>query len=232
MRKILRLELKNGFVVKGRMLEGVQKRFHFSEFWENPKIDQFNELFLNDSIATLYDWKNFFLENPNICYTGKPLAIGGGLKCSEDVAKLRKQAEKIVLNSICYDNPDLIDDLVYLYGSQSIIVAIDVLKQDDEYWCLKVNGKEFTGIKFTDHINEINNHPHGEIFINDVSSDGMLTGINIGFTEYLMRSISSHQVVIGGGYVNSSQDSDLESLGVSGVVISRAYLDDRWPVDK
>ena len=53
-------------------------------------------------------------------------------------------------------------------------------------------------------------------------SDGMMTGINFKFAEYLMKTITSHQVVIGGGY-NNKQDKDLEDLGIGGVVISRAY---------
>ena len=232
MRKILRLELKNGHVVKGRMLEGVQKRFSFSKFWTKPEIDDYHELFLNDSVATLYNWKNYFLSNPLLEYTGKPLSIGGGINNLIDASELRKHSEKIVLNTICYKNPDFIDQLVELYGSQSIVVAVDVLKQDDEYWCLKVNGKDFTGIKFTDHIREINKHAHGEIFVNDVSSDGMLNGINLKLAEYLMRTISSHQVVIGGGYKDTIQDKELETIGVSGVVISRAYLDNRWAINK
>jgi imidazole glycerol-phosphate synthase subunit HisF len=55
-----------------------------------------------------------------------PIAAGGGINSVEDAKLLfNNGADKLVLNSILYTNPELIRNLVKLYGSQSLIASID-----------------------------------------------------------------------------------------------------------
>ena len=58
-----------------------------------------------------------------------PISVGGGIRFFKDAVNLFKQgADKIVLNSSTYKNPDLIEKISKVFGSQSIIHSIDCRK--------------------------------------------------------------------------------------------------------
>lgn len=58
-----------------------------------------------------------------------PFAYGGGVKTYEDFAKLYKLGvEKVVVNSLIQENPDLIKEVISSYGAQSVVACIDVKK--------------------------------------------------------------------------------------------------------
>lgn len=63
-----------------------------------------------------------------------PLSVGGGLKTCEDIETvLKKGADKVVLNTITLVNPSIIRELSLVFGSQCIIVSIDVKKNGNKY---------------------------------------------------------------------------------------------------
>ena len=89
MRLIGRLDIKNQHVVKGKMYEGVKKvdtvdncLKKVRSFTDNNTPISDTELFINDSVASLYGWKNYFQKNGldrnrlNI-----PLTLGGDTEC-------------------------------------------------------------------------------------------------------------------------------------------------------
>ena len=58
------------------------------------------------------------------------LAYGGGIRDLDDIRLiLAMGVEKIVLNTAAFDSPDLIKDAAREFGSQSIVVSIDVKKK-------------------------------------------------------------------------------------------------------
>ena len=70
-----------------------------------------------------------------------PFSVGGGIKSIEDASAIINQgAEKIVLNSSCYNNPDLISEAAKLFGSQSVVISIDIYKNFMGNYCLYSHG--------------------------------------------------------------------------------------------
>ena len=58
-----------------------------------------------------------------------PLAYGGGVKTLADFKKLyRLGIEKVIINSLLFDNPKIVKEAVRNYGSQSVVASIDVKK--------------------------------------------------------------------------------------------------------
>lgn len=58
-----------------------------------------------------------------------PFAYGGGIKTIDDIQKIiTLGAEKVILNSVLFDNPNLIKAAVKQFGRQSIVAAVDVKK--------------------------------------------------------------------------------------------------------
>ena len=61
-----------------------------------------------------------------------PIAAGGGIRTVEDAKFLFKNgADKLVINAILYEKPDLVKELVKIYGSQSLVACIDYKKIDE-----------------------------------------------------------------------------------------------------
>ena len=61
--------------------------------------------------------------------SGMPFSFGGGLDSLDKIKKaFESGAEKVVLNTICYRNPGLIAETADIYGSQAIVVSVDVKK--------------------------------------------------------------------------------------------------------
>ena len=70
---------------------------------------------------------NFIKEISEEAYM--PFSVGGGIRNIEDVKTIISQgAEKIVLNSSCYNKPNLITEAAELFGSQSVVVSLDIHK--------------------------------------------------------------------------------------------------------
>ena len=61
------------------------------------------------------------------CYM--PFAVGGGINSTSQMKDIiRAGAEKIVINTSAVENPRLISDAASLFGSQSVVVSIDMKK--------------------------------------------------------------------------------------------------------
>jgi len=76
-----------------------------------------------------------------------PFAVGGGIKKIEDIRKiLNSGAEKVVINTAAYENPDFIKKAADTFGSSTIVVCIDVKKKlfgKEQTWVL--GGEKATG---------------------------------------------------------------------------------------
>jgi cyclase len=72
-----------------------------------------------------------------------PISVGGGIKSINNCRKLFDHgADKIVLNSLLTDNPDVSKKIIYYFGGQSVISSIDVKKEKSDYIPYKCNGSE------------------------------------------------------------------------------------------
>ena len=50
--------------------------------------------------------------------------------------------DKVIINSIIHKNPDIINEISKLYGSQSIVASIDLKKAENDYLIFTENGKK------------------------------------------------------------------------------------------
>ena len=72
-----------------------------------------------------------------------PLSVGGGIKNIDNAIQLIKSgADKIVLNSICYQDYSIISEISSRLGKQAVVASIDVKKEDNKYILFSENGKK------------------------------------------------------------------------------------------
>lgn len=131
------------------------------------------------------------------CYM--PLTVGGGIRKFEQACELfRVGADKVVLTTGSVTNPEVIKKVVRTYGSQSIIGGVDYKIERDirKVW---INcGSEETNLSITDHVDNLINMGVGEIFINSIDNDGMMSGYDLKFAINLASKITVPLIVCGG----------------------------------
>ncbi|MBN2396662.1 MAG: imidazole glycerol phosphate synthase subunit HisF [Candidatus Atribacteria bacterium] len=129
-----------------------------------------------------------------------PFAAGGGIRTVEQaVSLIASGAEKVVLNSSAVSNPDLIRNIAATIGNQSLVVCIDIkrtLSGKYQYYVLgglkKVEGDP------VQHAREIQERGAGEIIVNCINRDGMMSGYDIKIIKQIADAINIPVVACGG----------------------------------
>ncbi len=129
-----------------------------------------------------------------------PLSYGGGIRTlqqAKDIFALG--VEKICLNNVALKDTLLISKLVNQFGSQSIIISIDIkrniFKKPKIYSYLNKKKLEHDWINFIKNLSEIG---VGEILLNSVDKDGLLKGPDNELVEMLSKEINLPIVSLGG----------------------------------
>ncbi|MCA9686076.1 MAG: imidazole glycerol phosphate synthase subunit HisF, partial [Myxococcales bacterium] len=133
------LDVKNGRVVKGVHFKGLRDAgdpVEASRAYDQQGAD---ELCLLDITATTEGRETFVEVIRNVApQVFCPLTVGGGIRREDDVRRLLNAgADKVAINSAAVTSPLLIKRLAKRYGSQAIVVAVDVkrmpaLPRDEE----------------------------------------------------------------------------------------------------
>ncbi|MCX6854125.1 MAG: AglZ/HisF2 family acetamidino modification protein [Verrucomicrobia bacterium] len=110
-----------------------------------------------------------------------PVAYGGGIQSLEDARKLLQLGvEKLVLNTAAIRRPHLIRELTQQFGSQSVVVSIDVktsLFGASRTWIR--GGRENTGKTPLQVAQESVSMGAGEIFLTAIHKEGTFHGFDL-----------------------------------------------------
>ena len=165
-RIIPRLDIKGPNLVKGIHLEGLRvlgKPENFAQLYYEQGAD---ELIYQDTVASLYQRNNL---TEIITRTAKnifiPLTVGGGLRDVKDINKvLRAGADKVAINTAAINNPNFINKASKAFGSSTIVVAVEAIKQkDNSYLAYTDNGREYTNVEVLSWVKEAEERGAGEI---------------------------------------------------------------------
>lgn len=133
-----------------------------------------------------------------------PLSYGGGITTLDQVHELLKIGyEKVVLNSTLVKNPEIITKSAEQFGSQSIVASIDAKKVGSEYKCFIADGTEESKWNPVELAKEAERLGAGELIINSIDNDGMMTGYDIELVKSVSDSVNIPVIAIGGaGSIN------------------------------
>jgi len=129
-----------------------------------------------------------------------PFTVGGGLRTVDDLrAILVAGADKTSINSSAIRTPELIGEGAKRFGSQCIVVAIDVKQQEDGQYEVFINGGRIpTGHEAVAWAREVEDRGAGEILLTSMDCDGTQDGYDIAITRAIADAVSIPVIASGG----------------------------------
>ncbi|MBS3918868.1 MAG: AglZ/HisF2 family acetamidino modification protein [Deltaproteobacteria bacterium] len=129
-----------------------------------------------------------------------PLSYGGGLRDLDDIKTVfNLGVEKVIINSYAIENPNFVKEASGRFGSQSVVVAVDVKKSAfGKYEILTYGGRRKAKLNFVDHVKEMEKLGAGEIFLNSIDRDGAMEGYDIEMIKKVTDSVSIPVIACGG----------------------------------
>jgi len=134
-----------------------------------------------------------------------PFSVGGGIRTLEDMhSVLKAGAEKISVNTAAVMNPDIIYEGAKIFGSQCIVLGMDVKKvprtssipSGYEIW---INGgRTPMGIDALQWARKAEDMGAGEICLNSIDRDGTTKGYELNLTALITHSVSVPVIASGG----------------------------------
>lgn len=153
-----------------------------------------------------------------------PIAAGGGIRTMEDASLLFKSgADKIVLNSVFIEKPDLVQELVKHYGSQSIVAVIDYKKVNGENRVFINDGNTLVQHSLIDYIRIVESLGVGEVYLNSMDKDGTGFGYDFDTIIDIGDNINTPLIIAGGAGNEKHLIEGLKIESVSAVATANLF---------
>jgi imidazole glycerol-phosphate synthase subunit HisF len=193
------LLLKDGRLVKGINFSNyrdVGNPISSAAVYNSQQADELIVLNIDsDSIKPLV---SILKELSGVCFM--PLTLGGGVKSFDDAALLiREGADKVVVNTLCYEAPDEVRKISDHFGKQALVCAIDVRYQEGQYFVFSKCGvcKEFES--FEQAIKRRVSLGAGEILVQSIDHDGTMKGYDLNMVNYVSSIVEKLPILVSGG---------------------------------
>jgi cyclase len=148
-----------------------------------------------------------------------PMAYGGGISTIPQIERILKLGvEKVCLNTAAIENPQLVTAAAKAFGSQSIVVSIDVRRNlFGKYRVYIAGGHKATSWQPVEFAQEMERRGAGELMLTAIDRDGTMSGYDIELIRHVASAISIPVIVSGGA--SSIQDfAAAVSLGKASAV--------------
>ena len=188
------LDVKEDKVVKGIKFKNHKIVGSILDLAEKYSDDGADELVFYDISASTKgaivnrDWVSRIAEVINI-----PFCVAGGIKTLEDAKEiLNLGADKISINTPALDNPKLIKQLSDEFGSQCVVIGMDVKIIDNKAYLFAKTGSEKTAystdILATDWIVKVQELGAGEVVVNAMGQDGVKMAMTLSYYNHLKKN--------------------------------------------
>ncbi len=194
------LDVKDGRVVKGiNFLDLVDagNPVEQAKFYSENGADEICFLDISASLENRNTIINIVKQTAEEVFI--PLTVGGGVRSIEGIQNLLKAgADKVSINSAAIKNPDIIKKSSKFFGSQCIVVAIDVKKNNNNWTVYSHGGTKNTGIDAVKWLKKVESLGAGEILLTSMDKDGTKSGFDIEILS-IANKILNIPVIASGG---------------------------------
>ena len=194
------LDIKDGQTVKGTNFVNLRHAGDPVELAMRYSDEGADELVFLDITATVDKRKTLSeLVRKISTHINIPFTVGGGINTVEDVSVLLENgADKISVNTSAVRNPQLIKDLALNFGSQCVVVAIDIKLFDGVWKVVTHGGRTPTELIATEWAKQCADLGAGEILLTSMENDGTKEGFAIDITRQISQSLNIPVIASGG----------------------------------
>jgi imidazole glycerol-phosphate synthase subunit HisF len=194
------LDIKDGRTVKGTNFLQLKDAGNPVELAVQYCKEGADELVFLDIAATNENRKTLCtLVRQIALHINIPFTVGGGIYSIADVENLLENgADKISINSAAVHNEQLIYDLAKRFGSQCVVVAVDVKLIENDYLVHTHGGKKTTSLIALEWCKKAENLGAGEILLTSMDADGTKNGFDIAITKSIATNLSIPVIASGG----------------------------------
>ena len=156
--------------------------------------------------------------------TNLDIDFGGGIKTDTDIRAVFDAGAKLAgIGSVAVKNPEKFFSWLDRYGEDKILLGADVKNGK-----LAIDGwKTTTDLKIMKFLEDYFAKGVRNVFVTDVSKDGLLEGYAKGLYTKILDSLPDLRLIASGGVSSVKDITELEALGCSGAIIGKALYEDR-----
>ncbi|MBL4656510.1 MAG: imidazole glycerol phosphate synthase subunit HisF [Flavobacteriales bacterium] len=155
-----------------------------------------------------------------------PFAFGGGVQTLEHVSQIfNAGAEKVVINTAAFANPNLIREASNSYGSQAVICSIDARKNNSGgYEVFANNGAENVQMDPATAAKQMEENGAGEILITSIDEDGRQEGYDIELIKLVSEAVNIPVIASGGAGNFEHLNQAIQEGGASATAAASMFV--------
>ena len=150
-----------------------------------------------------------------------PLTIGGGIPDADVLGRvLASGADKASVNTPAVMTPSLITEAAARYGSQAVVVAVDVRREDGDWTVWVRGGRERTAWRMVPWLKRVAELGAGEILLTSIDRDGTGQGYDVAALRAASDAVSLPLIASGGAARPEQMAEALRLPGVTGALVA------------
>lgn len=155
-----------------------------------------------------------------------PLCYGGGIKSVKQAKSIISLGvEKVAISSGAIEDLSLIKKLADEIGSQSIVVILDIKRNMfGRHIVYTHNANKNTSLELFDTIKKVQENGAGEIVINFIDNDGMMSGYDLDLAKRLKAAVSIPLTLMGGAGCYEDLKNLINSCGIIGAAAGSLFV--------
>jgi len=230
MKIIPAIDLMDGQVV--RLVKGDPKNktvyssnpLEIAKKWQSAGADM---LHIVDLDATLGRGSNLEIIKKMLSELNVPVEVAGGLRDESTILEIGKTADRIVLGTLAFKDKETVLKISDSLGKKKIVISVDQIDGK-----IAVNGwQQSTETTLLDGMNEFLQLGFSEFLLTSISRDGTMEGPDI---ESLQKacSLENANVIASGGVSGIDDVKQLKKLNLYGVILGKALYENKISVEE
>ena len=156
-----------------------------------------------------------------------PLCYGGGIRSVEHAVSIIKLGvEKVAIGAASVEDPEIVTGIARAVGRQSVAVVLDAREagKSGKYEVWTRNGTRNSKRDPVSLAREAVERGAGEITLNCIDRDGMMTGYDLDLAERIRAAVNVPMTVLGGAGKHSDIEALLARIGIAGAAAGSLFV--------